>query len=148
MSRGKTFSPTTIAYNEGAATKRLDPYLDAVAAGRLPIQDLYDLPRRHVIGKMAAVSFYFGEIRRAPFEAKFGAPLEQLFADELEFLSARGLMTLGDEALSLTDEGTSYVNGIIPLFAAPSIQKYLLERDPARADDMTRNRRAALQVAR
>jgi oxygen-independent coproporphyrinogen-3 oxidase len=144
----QTFSPTTIAYDEGAATKRLEPYLEAVAAGRLPIQDLYDLPRRHVIGKMAAVSFYFGEIRRAPFEAKFGAPLEQVFAAELEFLISRGLMTLGDDALSLTEEGTPYVNGIIPLFAAPSIQKYLLERDPARADDMSRNRRAALQVAR
>lgn len=144
----QTFSPTTIAYNEGAASKRLEPYLDAIAAGRPPIQDLYDLPRRHIIGKMTAVSFYFGEIRRAPFAAKFGAPIEQVFAPEVEFLTSRGLMTLGDDALSLTDEGASAVNGIIPLFAAPSIQRYLLERDPDRADDMTKNRRAALQVAR
>lgn len=144
----QTFSPTTIAYNEGAASKRLEPYLEAVAAGRLPIQDLYDLPRRHVIGKMTAVSFYFGEIRRAPFAAKFGEPIEQLFAPEVELVTARGLMTLGPDALSLTDEGAAFVNGIIPLFAAPSIQRYLLERDPDRADDMTRNRRAALHVAR
>jgi oxygen-independent coproporphyrinogen-3 oxidase len=143
----QTYTNTTIAYNDGAAGKRLEPYLESVAAGRLPIQDLYDLPRCQMIAKMCAVSFYFGEIRRAPFEAKFGEPLEQVFADEVEFLTSRGLMVLGDEALSLTVEGTRYVNGIIPLFAAPSIQGYLIERDPASADDMTRNRKMALRVA-
>lgn len=142
----QTFTHTTIAYNEGAATKRLDPYLAALAADRLPIQDLYDLPRCHMIGKMCAVSFYFGEIQRAPFLAKFGEPLEQVFAAELEFVISRGLMTLGDEALSLTDEGVAHVNGIIPLFAAPSIQTYLIDRDPQHADDMARNRKLALRV--
>ncbi|MFV8752314.1 coproporphyrinogen-III oxidase family protein [Nannocystaceae bacterium ST9] len=143
----QTFTHTTIAYNEGAAGKRLEPYLDGVAAGRLPIQDLYDLPRCQMIGKMCAVSFYFGEIRRAPFLAKFGEPIEQVFAAELEFLRSRGLMVLGDDALSLTAEGARFTNGIIPLFAAPSIQGYLIARDPKVADDMARNRKVALRVA-
>ena len=143
----QTFTHTTIAYNDGAAGKRLEPYLDSVAAGRLPIQDLYDLPRCQMIGKMCAVSFYFGEIQRAPFLAKFGAPIEQVFAAEVEFLRARGLMELGEHALSLTPEGAKVTNGIIPLFAAPSIQSYLLERDPAAAEDMARNRKVALRVA-
>ncbi|MFO7563984.1 MAG: coproporphyrinogen-III oxidase family protein [Enhygromyxa sp.] len=144
----QTFTHTSIAYNDGAAGKRLRPYLDSVAAGRLPIQDLYDLPIRQMMGKMCAVSFYFGEIQRAPFLAKFGVPLEQVFADELEFLRARGLMELGEDALSLTDEGADFKNGIIPLFAAPSIQGYLIERDPSQADDFVRNRKSALRVAR
>ena len=143
----QTFTHTTIAYNDGAAGKRLEPYLDSVAAGRLPIQDLYDLPRCQMIGKMCAVSFYFGEIQRAPFLAKFGEPLEQVFAAEVEFLRSRGLMVLGEHALSLTPEGAKVTNGIIPLFAAPSIQSYLLERDPAAAEDMARNRKVALRVA-
>jgi oxygen-independent coproporphyrinogen-3 oxidase len=144
----QTFTHTTIAYNDGAAGKQLRPYLESVAADRLPIQDLYQLPARHMMGKMCAVSFYFGEIRRAPFLAKFGVPLEQVFADELEFLCTRGLMELSDDALSLTDEGTHWTNGIIPLFAAPSIQGYLIERDPAQADDFARNRKLAMRVAR
>ncbi|WP_146158221.1 coproporphyrinogen-III oxidase family protein [Enhygromyxa salina] len=143
----QTFTHTTIAYNDGAAGKTLRPYLDSVAARRLPIQDLYDLPIRQMMGKMCAVSFYFGEIRRAPFLAKFGVPLEQVFAAEIEFLVGRGLMQLDDDALSLTPEGVHAKNGIIPLFAAPSIQGYLIGRDPTVADDLVRNRKIALRVA-
>jgi len=143
----QTFTHTTIAYNDGAAAKNLGPYLASVARDRLPIQDLYDLPLRHMMGKMCAVSFYFGEIQRAPFEDKFGVALERVFADEIEFLTARRLMVLGDEALSLTAKGVDYKNGIIPLFAAPSIQGYLIERDPEQADDLSRNRKLALRVA-
>ena len=144
----QTFTHTTIAYNDGAAAKRMRPYLDSVAAGRLPIQDLYELPARQMMGKMCAVSFYFGEIQRAPFLAKFGVPLEQVFAAEIEFLAARGLMQLGPEALSMTPEGVHFKNGIIPLFAAPSIQRYLIERDPDASDDLAKNRKLALRVAR
>lgn len=144
----QTFTHTTIAYNDGAAAKQLRPYLESVAAERLPIQDLYDLPVRHMMGKMCAVSFYFGEIQRAPFLQKFGVALEQVFADEIEFVCARGLMELNEDALSLTEEGCHVLNGIIPLFAAPSIQGYLIARDPKQADDFVRNRKLALRVAR
>lgn len=144
----QTFTHTSIAYNDGAAGKRLRPYLDSVAAGRLPIQDLYDLPARQMMGKMCAVSFYFGEIRRAPFAAKFGVGLEQVFADEIAFLVSNGWMTLTDEALSLTPSGVHFKNGIIPLFAAPSIQSYLIDRDPVEAEDFERNRSVALRVAK
>ena len=144
----QTFTDTSIAYNDGAAGKRLTPYLESVAAGRLPIQDLYDLPARQMMAKMCAVSFYFGEIRRAPFLAKFGVALEDVFADAVDFVVSRGLMQLTDEALSLTPAGVDFKNGIIPLFAAPSIQGYLIERDPSHADDLARNRKLALKVAR
>jgi oxygen-independent coproporphyrinogen-3 oxidase len=143
----QTYTDTTIAYNKGAAGKKLGPYLRAMGRGELPIQDLYDLPRRQMMGKMCAVSFYFGEIRRAPFEAKFGVRLEEVFAPEIAFVLERGLMAWNDDALSLTPEGAGYKNGIIPLFAAPSIQGYLVGRDPAVADDMDQNRRRAERVA-
>ncbi len=142
----QTFTHTSIAYNDGAAGKQLRPYFESVAAGRLPIQDLYDLPARHMMGKMAAVSFYFGEIQRAPFLAKFGVPLEEVFGPEIRFVLDQGWMTLRDDALALTPEGVHCYNGIIPLFAAPSIQRYLLERDPHQAADMVRNRDLALRT--
>jgi oxygen-independent coproporphyrinogen-3 oxidase len=143
----QTFTHTSIAYNDGAAGKRLQPYLDSVAAERLPIQDLYDLPLRHMMGKMCAVSFYFGEIQRGPFLEKFGVALEHAFADEVAFLRSRGWMELREDALSLTAEGVHHKPGIIPLFAAPSIQAYLIERDPMQADDLARNRKQAIRVA-
>jgi hypothetical protein len=78
---------------------------------------------------------------------KFGVRLEDAFAEEIEFLTRKGWMTLDDRALSLTPEGALFTAGVIPLFYAPSAQRYLLEREPENADDLPRNRRRALEVA-
>jgi oxygen-independent coproporphyrinogen-3 oxidase len=145
----QTYTDTTISYAAGAADKRLGAYLRATSEGRLPLQDLYDLPRTHVMAKMACVSFYFGEIDRPSFASKFGITLDDAFPDEIALLRARGWMqdAPAGRALSLTPEGAKWVNGIIPLFVAPSVQSYLIERDPERATDMDRNRALALRTA-
>jgi len=143
----QSFTRTTISFNDGAVGKNLAPYARSVARGRLPLQDLYDLPLRQAMGKMCAVSFYFGELDCAAFRARFGVALEEAFADEVEFVLARGLMEWTERALSLTVEGAGSVNGVIALFFAPSIQRYLLERDPDRATDFERNRRLSERVA-
>lgn len=143
----QSFTHTTIGYNDGAVGKNLLPYHRSIAAGRLPLQDLYDLPRRQMMGKMCAVSFYFGEIRRAPFRAKFGLSLEDAFPDEVDFVVRRGLMAWNPDALSLTAEGAASVNGVIALFFAPAIQQYLIERDLERSLDMHRNQKLAARVA-
>ena len=143
----QSFTHTTIAYNDGAVGKNLLPYLRSIAAGRLPIQDLYDLPAAHMMGKMCAVSFYFGEIDRTAFAAKFGVSLEDAYPAAVRFVLDRGLMKETGRALSLTPEGARSVNGVIALFFAPSIQAYLVRRDSDRAEDMVRNRRLSLRVA-
>jgi coproporphyrinogen III oxidase-like Fe-S oxidoreductase len=143
----QSFSHTTIAYNDGAVGKNLGPYLRSVDAARLPLQDLYDLPRAHMMAKMAAVSFYFGEIDRAAFANKFGVTLEEAFPAELRFVAERGLMHDSGRALSLTEAGARHFHGVIALFFAPSVQAYLIARDPERAEDMDRHRRLALRVA-
>ena len=143
----QSFTDTTISYNAGSADKRLTAYLRATADGRLPLQDLYDLPARHVMAKMACVAFYFGEIDRPSFAQKFGVSLDDVFAKEIALLRERGWMTDTARALSLTTDGAPWVNGIIPLFTAPSVQAYLLGRDPANASDMDRNRKLAIRTA-
>jgi oxygen-independent coproporphyrinogen-3 oxidase len=122
----QSFTGRTLSYNEGAARKHLGPYLAAVAAGRLPVQDLYDLPRTHAMAKMCAVSFYFGEIDRAAFAARFGVELAAAFPDEIDFLLHRGLMRWTARSLALTALGEANVNGVIALFLAPSVQAHLL----------------------
>ncbi len=144
----QSFTHTTIAYNDGAVGKNLLPYLRSVAAGRLPIQDLYDLPAAHMMGKTCAVSFYFGEIDLGAFRAKFGVSLEDAYPAAVRFVLDRGLMHRTGRALSLTPEGARNVNGVIALFFARSIQDYLVRRDADRAEDMDRNRRLSLRVAR
>jgi oxygen-independent coproporphyrinogen-3 oxidase len=143
----QSFTRTTISYNDGAVGKNLYPYHRSLERERLPLQDLYDLPRAQMMGKMCAVSFYFGEIRRRSFQARFGTPLEEAFPAAVAFVLRRGLMEWTDETLRLTAEGAAHVNGVIALFFAPSIQGYLLQRDPEAAVDLHRNRSAALRVA-
>lgn len=143
----QSYSHTTLSYNDGAVGKNLTPYLRSVARGRLPLQDLYDLPLAHAMGKMCAVSFYFGEIDLAAFSAKFGLELEQAFPSEVAFAKGRGLMTQTARSLALTPLGAHSVNGVIALFFAPSIQRYLVERDPSAAGDFVRQRNLALRVA-
>ena len=143
----QSFTRTTISYNDGAVGKNLFPYHRSLERGRLPLQDLYDLPRAQMMGKMCAVSFYFGEIRRRSFEARFGISLRDAYPGAVAFVRSRGLMEETAEALRLTAEGAAHVNGVIALFFAPSIQRYLLERDPDRADDLDANRALSLRVA-
>ena len=143
----QSFTHTTISYNDGSVGKNLKPYLDSMAINRLPVQDLYDLPAVQMMGKMCAVSFYFGEVNLQAFHEKFGIRLEDVFGPEIEFLLKRGFMEYTSRALSLTPEGAMHVNGVIALFFAPSIQKYLIDRDPSLATDMDRNRRLAQKVA-
>jgi len=143
----QTFSHTTISYNDGAAGKSLAPYITSVDAACLPIQDLYNLPRAHMMAKMICVGFYFGEIDRRGFEEKFGQTIAAAFPAEVDFVLQRGLMEYTDRALRLTTEGAQHFHGVVALFHAPSVKQYLIDRDPAVAQDMHHNQRLALSVA-
>jgi oxygen-independent coproporphyrinogen-3 oxidase len=143
----QTLSHTTISYNDGAAGKNLAPYIKSVDAGRLPIQDLYDLPRAHMMAKMICVSFYFGEIDMRGWHDKFGQTLADAFPAEVDFVLQHGLMEYTERALRLTPKGAKHFNGVVALFHAPSVKQYLINRDPATAEDMHHNQRRALTVA-
>ena len=143
----QSFTHTTIAYNDGAAGKNLAPYLKSVSAERLPIQDLYDLPAVQMMGKMCAVSFYFGAIHLPSFREKFGLALETAFPEAVEFVLREGLMEYRDEVLGLTAKGVDHKSGVHALFYAPSIQRYLVSRRPDEAEDLERHRRRAARTA-
>ncbi len=143
----QSFTHQTISYGDGAVGKNLLPYFRSVDAGRLPLQDLYDLPATQMMAKFVAVAFYFGEIDRAAFHAKFGVSVVEAFPAEVAFVLERGLMEHTDRALRLTPEGARHFHGVIALFFAPSVQRYLVARDPIAAEDMHRARGRALAVA-
>ncbi|MBN1146372.1 MAG: radical SAM protein [Anaerolineales bacterium] len=152
----QSLSHKTLAYNAGAADKRLEHYRQMVKREQLPIQDLYHLSRQAAMGKMIAVSFYFGEIDLAGFQDKFGVSLQAAFPEELDFLLREGLMEYwgdkprtavdggqgaqdpglamngevcndGARTLRLTEEGVDRVNGVIALFYAGAVKRHLLE---------------------
>lgn len=122
----QTLSPYTLSYNQGAASKSLRPYLAAVEAGRLPIQDLYHLPLEAAMAKMIAVSFYFGGVHRDHFQSRFGVALEERFPREVAFVRDHGLMADSGPWLRLTPHGVEHFNGVVALFYAGAVQEYLL----------------------
>ena len=132
----QSLSEVTLAYNSGAADKRLEHYKRQVEAGELPIQDLYYLSREAAMGKMISVSFYFGEVNLASFRRKFGLHLEEAFAAEAAFLLENDLMAYSggeDPALRLTSLGEKNYNGVIALFYAGAVKAHLLEMAAAEA---------------
>ncbi|GIK41067.1 MAG: coproporphyrinogen III oxidase [Chloroflexota bacterium] len=124
----QSLSHNTLAYNRGAGPKSIAPYEQALQAGQLPIQDLYDMPLAVSMAKMISVSFYFGEINLTHFQEKFGVALESQFPAEVEFVLAEGLMEYRRNCLSLTPAGAKVYNGVIALFYAPAAKLHLLQR--------------------
>jgi len=122
----QTFTGNALGYNLGAATKRLDAYLDAVDAGRLPVQDLYWLPRSEATAKTVAVAFYFGEVHLPSFATRFGLTLAEAYPEAVAFVLAEGLMHHRGECLALTEHGARHFNGVIALFYSPTVQQHLL----------------------
>jgi len=122
----QSFSLCTLSYNLGAATKALKPYLQAVDAGRLPIQDVHHLPLDVAMAKMIAVSFYFGEIHLEHLRARFGVRLEDHFPREVAFVLRHGLMEYVGPHLRLTPYGAEHFNGVVALFYAGAVKEYLV----------------------
>lgn len=121
----QTFTNNVLAYNLGAASKAAEEYLRAVAAGELPIQDLYLLPPSEGMAKMISVSFYFGQIHREAFRHTFGRRLEECYPAEIRFVLRRGLMEYHGPYLRLTPAGAAAFNGVIALFYSPHVKAYL-----------------------
>jgi coproporphyrinogen III oxidase-like Fe-S oxidoreductase len=127
----QSLSHHTLSYNLGARTKTLEPYMQAVNAGALPIQDAYHLPLSAAMGKMISVSFYFGQIHLAHFSAKFDVQLQERFGPEVAFVLDNGLMEYAGPYLRLTPRGVDCRNGVIALFYASAVKEYLVHLEPS-----------------
>jgi len=116
-----------LQYNAGAASKTLDTYKRMIDAGQLPVQDLYHLSKQAAMGKMIAVSFYFGGIDRTGFAHLFNCDLYDTFRSRIDFLLQHELVTWEGSSLRLTQAGIDCFGGVVAQFYAPAVQKVLLE---------------------
>ena len=112
----QSFGMNYLAYNLGAAEKRMERYRKAIEAGKLPFQDIYRLPLDESIAKMVSVAFYFAFIDLDAFQKRFGVDFCEYFRDEIRFVTENALMEQRGRRLYLTDRGADYINGVIPLF--------------------------------
>jgi coproporphyrinogen III oxidase-like Fe-S oxidoreductase len=65
--------------------------------GALAAEDLYLLPREHVMAKYLLLALSFGHLDAARFERRFGERLDTRFGEELAFLEKRGLFRCVEE---------------------------------------------------
>lgn len=122
----QSFGMNYLAYNEGAANKKLERYREALRNGQLPLQDIYALPLEETVAKMVSVAFYFGFIDSEAFKKRFGVKFEKFFADEISFVIQKGLMKFEGTRLTLTPRGSDYINGVIPLFYSQRSKEELI----------------------
>ncbi|WP_026507857.1 radical SAM protein [Butyrivibrio sp. MC2013] len=113
----QSFVGDYLAYNLGCADHKLDSYFAAIDEGRLPINDIADMPREEVRAKAISVMFYFGFISMKAYEKRFNENFRKVYGAQISFLEKNGLMEfIDDDTLMLTDYGAAHLYGIIPLF--------------------------------
>lgn len=112
----QSFGMDYLAYNLGAAEKRMERYRAAVNAGKFPLQDIYRLPVEESIAKMVSVAFYFAFIDLDCFKKRFGLDFTKVFSEEVKFVLENGFMEIKGSRIYLTERGSDHINGIIPLF--------------------------------
>ncbi|MCR4597616.1 MAG: radical SAM protein [Acetatifactor sp.] len=113
----QSFVGNYLAYNLGCADHKLEKYCKAIDEGRLPINDIADMPIQEVRAKAISVMFYFGFISLKAYQKRFGEDFRDIYASQIRFLMDSGLMQFTDEdTFMLTDYGAAHIYGIIPLF--------------------------------
>ncbi len=112
----QSFGINYLSYNLGAAEKRMERYRKAIKEGKLPFQDIYRLPQEESMAKMISVAFYFAFIDFDSFEKRFGVDFRERFKSEIEFVLENKLMEIRGSRIYLTERGSDFINGVIPLF--------------------------------
>lgn len=123
----QSFGVDYLAYNDGAASKKLNVYQKKIENNQVPIQDIYSLDKEEVVAKMVSVAFYFGFIDFEAFKKRFDMDFKEHFAEEVKFVIDEGLMEIKENRLYLTERGGDYINGIIPLFYSKRSKEELIE---------------------
>ena len=127
----QSFVGNYLAYNLGCADHKLEKYFQAIDEGRLPINDIADMPMDEVRAKAVSVMFYFGFISMKAYRKRFGEDFRKVWERQIRFLETNGLMEFVDEdTFMLTDYGAAHLYGIIPLFYSErSIQEMFAMSD-------------------
>ena len=113
----QSFVGNYLAYNLGCADHKLEKYFEAIDAGKLPINDIADMPIDEVRAKAISVMFYFGFISMKAYKRRFNEDFKDVYNVQIRFLEDNSLMEFVDEdTFMLTDYGAAHLYGIIPLF--------------------------------
>lgn len=100
----------------------LEPYLEAVAEGRLPLGRAYRLGIDERMVREFILQLKLGRVALAPFHGRFGVDVARCFREPLERFAEEGWLTVDEDAVRLTREGLVRVDSLLPSFYLPAHQ--------------------------
>jgi oxygen-independent coproporphyrinogen-3 oxidase len=94
----------------------LEDYEVAVARGDVPVKRAIKLSARDQLVREFVLQLKLGEVPVAPFRARFGVDLTEVFAQPLRALAAEGWLTCTADAVQLTRPGLLRVDRLLSRF--------------------------------
>ena len=101
----------------------LEEYEAAVARGEIPVKRAIKLSARDQLVREFVLQLKLGEVPIAPFRARFGVNLTEVFAEPLRALAAEGWLTCTANAVQLTRAGLLRVDRLLSRFYDPQFQR-------------------------
>ncbi len=100
----------------------LEEYQSAVARGEIPVKRAFELSAQDRIVREFVLRLKTGEVPLAPFRDRFGANLQEMFAQPLRALAEEGWLKSTEEAVKLTRAGLVRVDRLLSHFYDPRFQ--------------------------
>lgn len=98
----------------------LEPYLEALEEGTLPIHRALTTTREERMIRELILQMKLGRLQREYFQNKFGIDVEQRFAEPLSKLHDRGMVTIDRDHVRLSRDGLLRVDSLLYDFFLPA----------------------------
>ncbi len=94
-------------------------YLATIGEGRRPLGRAFKTTARDRLIRELILQLKRGSLAAAPFRDKFGVDILTSFEEPFSALADRGMLTVGDDSISLTRQGLLQVDSLLPGFYDP-----------------------------
>jgi len=139
----QSFVHNYLSYNCGKINETFDEYFDRAENKKLPLQNIYDLPKEEQISKAMTVSMYSGTFDLKRIGQRFNVAMHNKYAKEIDWLCDNGYIKIDkyeafeDKRLNnsakkliptritLTESGVKYQSGVIGLFHSNHSKKII-----------------------
>jgi oxygen-independent coproporphyrinogen-3 oxidase len=99
----------------------LKDYIETIGGDRLPVLMGKRLTAAEAMSRYLVLGVRAMQVSKTRFRELFGFSMEDMYADQLQYLEKHGLIINGDDVLQLTTpRGTFYINNVCKYFFTPN----------------------------
>jgi oxygen-independent coproporphyrinogen-3 oxidase len=99
----------------------LKDYIETLGSDRLPVLMGKQLTAAEAMSRYVVLGARAMQVGKTRFRELFGFSMEDMYSDQLQYLTEQGLIINGDEALELTTPlGSFYINNVCKYFFTPN----------------------------